>query len=92
MIEKEIQKYFVESWTTDTIRLKMIEKKCIKEFDRHLFKGDKLFKGKNIWIEYTIDYGRPTTITAKRKESNKSRIIQLWNYYIVGDFNQPPAN
>ena len=84
MIEKETQKCFVESWTNDKVLCKMIEEKCIREFDMHLFEKDKLFKGKNIYMEITIE---PGTMILIRKESHKTRIAQLWNYYITGNFS-----
>ena len=80
----EIHKCFVKSWTTDTVQCKFFEnRKSIKEFDMHLFQKDKLFKGKNIYMEITIE---PGSIILKRNESDKCRIRQLWNYYIRKKF------
>lgn len=48
-----------------------------------LFEGMKLFKGKNIWLETVVV---PGTMTCKNNESNKNKLIQLWNYYVRGKF------
>ena len=48
-----------------------------------LFKGMKLFKGKNIWLETVVV---PGTMTCKNNESNKNKLIQLLNYYVRGKF------
>ena len=79
-----ISKLFVIEWSTEDVWCESIDENDIRIFKiKPLFQGMKLFKGKNVWIETKII---PGTMFTKCYESNKRKIVQLWNFYIKKNF------
>ena len=82
--EQYITKGFITKWTDKQVWFYCFELKQNRLADINpLFQGMKLFKGKNFWWETEIV---PGTMTCVCRESNKTKLVQLWNYYVRGKF------
>lgn len=77
-MERSVFNAFVKSWTKDRVECYMIEEKAVRVFEMHsLFSSKKLFKGKQVVFEVTIEPGK-CIITCN--DVNKSTIAQRLKY------------
>ena len=71
---------FIKSWGDKKVICYIVEENSIREFDRNpLFVRHRLFKGKQILFETTVE---PGTATIVCKEVQLSESQQLWNFYL----------
>lgn len=86
---KEIIKAFVIKHNKETIHTKetvlcfCYESGEMRLFEPNFFASMKLFKGKNVWFEITID---PPSMIIHCHESKENWLMQKWNYYAMGKF------
>lgn len=80
-----IYRGFIISWTKDSVICKFIEEFGTRKFNTYpFFAGERLFKGKNFWLEETREVN---SLTMTYHPSKKPILMQLWNYYIKKTFS-----
>lgn len=76
---------FIKKFTDHNVECYFFELKELREFSKSPFFDEmKLFVGKNIVFESIVE---PGTSIMRCKESQSSKLRQLWNYYILKKFN-----